>query len=67
MTGYYIRVRRGNEYLNIEVEHLTDKERERLLKDDPRLINWLHAVCKCIVSAENTLELANKLIKPVGG
>jgi len=32
MTGAYLRVKRNNKWENIEVEYLTDEERETLLK-----------------------------------
>lgn len=44
MTGAYLRVKRNNKWENIEVEHLTDKERESILNDD-RLMQWLNIVC----------------------
>ena len=62
MTGAYLRVKRNNEWKVIEVEHLTNKERELILKNDPRLINWLHLVCKTLVNAENTLMDISKII-----
>ena len=37
MTGAYLRVKR-EKWENIEVEHLTDEERQEILKDDPRLM-----------------------------
>ena len=52
MTGAYLRVRRDGKWVNIEVEHLTDAEREELLQDDPRLMQWLNLVCRQLVSAE---------------
>lgn len=57
MTGAYLRVKRNGKFENIEVEHLTDAEREKLLKDDPRLINWLHLVCEELVEYELLFNL----------
>ena len=45
MTGAYLRVQRKGKWENVEVEFLTDDEREALLKNDPRLISWLHLTC----------------------
>lgn len=45
MTGAYLRVKRNGKWETIEVEFLTDKERESLLKNDDRLMSWLHIVC----------------------
>lgn len=56
MTGAYLRVKRNDKWDNVEVEHLTDEEREKILKDDPRLMKWLHVVCKSLVDAEDILE-----------
>ena len=52
MTGAYLRVERDGKYENIEVEYLTDEEREHLLRKDGRLIKWLHLVCKTLASIE---------------
>lgn len=38
MTGAYLRVKRGDKWENIEVEHLTDDERQKILKNDSRLM-----------------------------
>lgn len=56
MTGAYLKVKRDNKWCNIEVEHLTNDEREAILKDDPRLMKWLHVVCQHLVDAETTLD-----------
>lgn len=53
MTGAYLRVKRDNRWESIEVEHLTDAEREELLKDDSRLLGWLHIVCNKLAEIEN--------------
>jgi hypothetical protein len=55
MTGAFLRVWRG-QWQNVEVEHLTDYEREKLLKDDPRLMAWLHVVCNELARAEGMLK-----------
>lgn len=56
MTGAYLRVKRAEKWENIEVEHLTDEERETILKDDPRLMAWLHLVCGKLAEAESILQ-----------
>jgi len=56
MTGAYLRVKRKDKWENIEIEHLTDKEREIVLKDDPRLMQWLHIVCNELVSIDKLLK-----------
>jgi len=56
MTGAYLRVKRNDKWENIEVEHLTDEERESILKDDARLMQWLHIVCNKLVSVDSLLK-----------
>ena len=56
MTGAYIRVKRNGKWENIEVEYLTDTEREDILSKDDRLIHWLHLVCNTLKSVESDLE-----------
>ena len=56
MTGAYLRVKRDGKWENIEVEHLTDKERELVLPINDRLINWLHLVCNSLAQIEPLLE-----------
>jgi hypothetical protein len=56
MTGAYLRVKRDGKWQNLEVEHLTDEEREELLKNDPRLIQWLNLACHKLVETETILR-----------
>ena len=56
MTGAYLRVKRDGKWENIEIEFLTDAEREENLKDDPRLINWLNLVCNKLSEIEELLQ-----------
>jgi hypothetical protein len=56
MTGAYLRVRRDNKWQSIEVEHLTDDERETILAEDNRLMKWLHIVCNKLAEIEPLLE-----------
>jgi len=56
MTGAYLRVKRNDKWENIEVEHLTDEERESILKDDDRLMQWLHITCNALVKAEDLFK-----------
>lgn len=51
MTGAYLRIKR-EKWENIEVEHLTDEERQEILKDDPRLMQWLNVVCNKLAETE---------------
>ena len=47
MTGAYLRVRRGNKWQNIEIEYLSDGEREELFKESSteELLKWLNFMC----------------------
>ncbi len=70
MTGGYLRVKRKGKWENIEIEYLTDEERESILKDDPRLMGWLHMVCNNLASVEKLLkELKEneKFLNGIGG
>lgn len=56
MTGRYLKVERNGKWENIEVDHLTDEEREKILSKDDRLIQWLNLVCNKIVEVELLLK-----------
>ncbi len=55
MTGAYLRVNRGSGFENIEVEHLTDFEREQAFKNrtHSEVMRWLHMVCNKLAEVEN--------------
>ena len=56
MTGAFLRVKRDGKFENVEVEHLTDEERESKLVNDPRLMAWLHLVCHELLRAEKLFK-----------
>ena len=56
MTGAYLRVQRGDKWENIEVEHLTNQERELILYQDKRLMQWLHIVCNKLAEIQPLLD-----------
>ena len=60
MTGAYLRIKRNGEWQKIEVEYLTDAEREEFMKDDTRLINWLNMVCNTLTEVEKIIKAANE-------
>lgn len=62
MTGAYLRIKRGDKYENIEVEHLTDKERETLFIDRSpvEIINWLNVLSAKLAEHET---LVNELVE----
>lgn len=51
MTGAYLKVYRDGKWDAIEVEYLTNQEREELLETKD-LMNWLYCVCDAIVKME---------------
>ena len=55
MTGAYLRVKRGGKIQNIEIEHLTDKERKELI-NPVDLMRWFNYVCNTLVLAEKKLK-----------
>ena len=55
MTGAYLRIKRDEKWVNIEVEYLSDEERE-MLKDDQRLLQWLNLVCKTLAEFEARID-----------
>ena len=56
MTGAFLRIKRNDKYEAIEIEHLTDKEREETLKNDDRLMQWLNIVCNKLAEIEPLLD-----------
>ena len=56
MTGAFLRIKRNDKYESIEIEHLTDKEREETLKNDDRLMQWLNIVCNKLAEIEPLLD-----------
>ena len=47
MTGAYLRVKRKGKWQNVEIEYLSDKEREELFKEAPteEVLKWLNFMC----------------------
>ena len=56
MTGGYLRVERNGKWQAIEIEHLTDQERETTLKGDRRLMQWLNIVCNKLHEIQPLLD-----------
>ena len=63
MTGAYLRVERDGVWQNIEVEYLTEDERESLLHHDDRLMEWLDVVCRTLVDAEAVIDEIDRVIR----
>jgi len=71
MTGAYLRVERGK-WINLEVEYLTDEERENCFKgrSNEEMIRWLNLVCNELVKkniyGKSEIEEVRKLGEKIG-
>ena len=47
MTNAYVRVQRGGKYQNVEIEYLSDEERQKLFKEasNEEVLKWLNFMC----------------------
>lgn len=47
MTGAYLRVKKQGVWQNVEIEYLSDEERQELFKEADReeLLRWLNFMC----------------------
>lgn len=47
MTGAYLRIQREGIWQNVEIEYLSDEEREELFKeaDSEEILKWLNFMC----------------------
>lgn len=57
MTGAYLRVKRDGKWEAIEVEHLTDEEREDALamREPKALLPWINMLCRVVAETERQL------------
>ena len=60
MTGAYLRIQREDKWQNVEIEYLTDEERNELFKDSnsEELLKWLNFMCNQYEGL--VLEVTNK-------
>jgi hypothetical protein len=56
MTGAYLLAVRDGKRQPVEVEHLTDAERESKLANDPNLMAWVHMLCHRLVKVETLFQ-----------
>ena len=58
MTGAYVRVKRGEKFENVEVEHLTEDElKEKFGTRTPEeLVSWMNLLCSTIRRIEPVLD-----------
>jgi hypothetical protein len=47
MTNAYVRIQREDKWQNVEIEYLTDEERNELFKDasNEEVLKWLNFMC----------------------
>ena len=47
MTGAYLRIKREGKWQNVEIEYLSDKERNELFKESSTedVLKWLNFMC----------------------
>ena len=68
MTGAYLRVKRKGKWQNVEIEYLSDKEREELFKEAPpeEILRWLNFMCNqyegLILEVINTFGGSDKIL-----
>jgi hypothetical protein len=63
MTGAYLRVRRGDKWENIEIEHLKSSERAQVLgnRTEGELLHWIDMLCDKLIEVEELLiQLENE-------
>lgn len=50
MTGIFVRIKRENTWVNLEIEHLTEKEINNFMlgKTQQELVQWIVALCRQI-------------------
>ena len=60
MTGAYLRVRREGTWQNVEIEYLSDGERQELFKEasNEEVLKWLNFMCNQYEGL--VLEVINK-------
>lgn len=56
MTGVFFRVEREGKFKNIEIEHMTDDEREQIFKDDSSLMQAFNLVCQKLAETEKLFD-----------
>lgn len=58
MTGAYLRVKRGEQWEPIEVEHLTDDERlqQFVTRNPEELIRWLNMLSHKLAECQTVLD-----------
>ena len=52
MTGAFLRVERNGKFENVEIEHLTNEERESLFVDGDKALQWLNFLCDKLKEVE---------------
>ena len=57
MTGAFLRVKRKGKWENIEVEHLTEDELDKIIgsRSKAEIMDWLKFTCKSLRAVQETL------------
>ena len=73
MTGAYLRVKRKGKWQNVEIEYMTDSEREELFKEagTEEVLKWLNFMCNqyegLLLTVINTFGGSDKILFDGGG
>ena len=68
MTGAYLRVKKQGVWQNVEIEYLSDEERQELFKEADReeLLRWLNFMCNqyegLVLEVINTFGGSDKIL-----
>lgn len=57
MTGFYVRIKRGEEWEPVEIDQMTDQELETFFKDNPASTKWAIGLAKWIRDNLTSSEL----------
>ena len=68
MTGAYLRIQREGKWQNVELEYLTDEERQELFKEagTEEVLKWLNFMCNqyegLLLTVINTFGGSDKIL-----
>lgn len=57
MTGFYVRIERGDKWQAVEIDQMTDLELEIFFKDNPASAKWAIGLAKWIRDSLTSSEL----------
>ena len=67
MTDLFLRVKRDGFWANVEIEHLTDAEREEIFINRPpeELVRWINVLSKQVAKNNMLLEALENLYNEI--